>query len=145
MLYRLTDVSRAFEQLFTVLKDGGDLVISEPIGDSRLLQILRRSARAAGVHPFPRGRLEHLTSRAWIAAAEGAGFRCTRWFHLGYIAFPVLGFPEALAVMRHVPLPMAAARVLLGIDRVLARVPYLRTWSWQAMFQFRKPRAAADR
>src|SRR5215470_118732 len=55
VLHRLLDIGRGLQQLFAALRDGGDLVISEPIGDSRAINYLRATASAAGAHPFPGG------------------------------------------------------------------------------------------
>lgn len=143
VLHRLSDVGLGLHQLFAALKDGGALVISEPIGDSRALNALRAAALAAGTHPFPGRRVEPRTTREWIGAAHAVGFRTVRWFHLGYLAFPFLGFPEAISLMRYAPSPMTLAKILLRLDRGLARIPYLNTWSWQAVFHFHKPAASA--
>ena len=117
-------------------------MISEPIGNSRAINYLRATASAAGAHPFPGGRVDYLTTGEWIEVANGVGFRTERWFHLGYVAFPLLGFPDAIPLMRHVPYRMGLAKILLRLDRLLARVPYVQTYSWQAVFHFRKPVAA---
>jgi SAM-dependent methyltransferase len=143
VLHRLSDVGVGFQQLFAALKDGGDLVVSEPIGDSRALNVLRVAALAAGTHPFPERHLVYPTTQGWIEAAHAVGFRTVRWFHLGYLAFPLLGFPDAISVMRYVPCRMTLAKILLRLDRMLARTPYLNTWSWQAVFHFQKPVASA--
>jgi SAM-dependent methyltransferase len=139
VLHRLPEISVGLEQLFAALKPGGELVISEPIGDSRALGLLRRSALAAGAHPFPGRRIAYLTTREWIAAAHAVGFHTEGWFHLGYLAFPLLGFPEAIAVMRRVPRRLTLARLLVRTDEILARLPFVSGWSWQAVFHFRKP------
>ena len=144
VLHRLPDPAIGLRQLFVALKGGGDLVMSEPIGDSRALTLLRGAARAAGTHPFPEGRVHYPTAREWLAVAQGAGFCAVRWMRLGYLAFPLLGFPEAISLLRGVPGRMALAKTLVGLDRVLARVPYLNGWAWQAVFHFRKPIAAAQ-
>jgi hypothetical protein len=127
--------------VFSALRSGGDLVISEPVGDSRVLDLLRQSALATGAHPFPGRRIRHPTTAGWIAAAQGVGFRTVRLVPLGYLAFPLLGFPEAIPLVLHVPYRMALARGLVRLDRIIGRVPYLNTWSWQAVFHFRKPPA----
>lgn len=140
VLYRLPDTARAFEQLFSALAAGGDLVISEPIGDSRLLAALRAAAHAARIHPLPGPPpVTYPTAQQWIDTAEAAGFRTLRWFHLGYVAFPLLGFPEAIPVMRYAPYSMAIAKLLLRLDRALVAAPYLKASSWHAVFHFRKP------
>ena len=143
VLHHVPDAARVFEQLFATLAEGGDLVISEPIGDSRLLAALRAAAHATRIHPFPGQRLTYLTAQQWIDAAQAAGFRTLRWFHLGYVAFPLLGFPEAIPVMRYAPYPMTIAKLLLRVDRALVGTPYLRASSWHAVFHFRKPFASA--
>jgi SAM-dependent methyltransferase len=143
VMYRLADAGRGFEQLFGALKEGGDLVIAEPIESSRALAALRDAASTAGIHPFPGRRIDYRSTQEWIEAAQAAGFRTVRWFHLGYLAFPLLGFPEAIAPMRYVPWPMVLAKALLAMDRVLARMPYVNRWSWQAVFHFRKLAALA--
>ena len=144
VLHRLPDPAIGLRQLFAILKEGGDLVISEPIGDSRALALLRGAARAAGAHPFPEGGVQYPTAHGWLAAGEGAGFCAVRWMRLGYLAFPLLGFPEAIPLFRGVPGRMTLAKTLIRVDRALARVPYLKGWSWQAIFHFRKPIAAAQ-
>jgi SAM-dependent methyltransferase len=144
VVHRLADVGRGFEQLFAALKESGDLVIAEPIRGSRARTVLRAAASAAGIHPFPRRRLDYLSTQEWIEAAERAGFRALRWFPLGYVAFPLLGFPEAVTLMRYLPYRMALAKILLRVDRALSRTPYVKRWSWQVVFHFQKPSGAAN-
>ena len=142
VMHRLADAEGGFAQLFAALKAGGELVIAEPIKGPRLLEALRHAASSAGLHPVPGRRFTPRSCQEWSAAAQSAGFRTLGWFHLGYVAFPLIGFPEALAPLRYVPWRMPVARCLLRVDRVLARVPALKRCSWQAVFHFQKPAIA---
>jgi len=44
-LHRVPDVRRAFRGLFDILREGGDLVVSEPIGDSRIVRFLKTTIK----------------------------------------------------------------------------------------------------
>jgi len=137
-LHRLPDPRRAFRGLFDILKEEGDLVISEPIGDSRLVRFLKTviKRRTTTHYKFAEWRY---TSREWIQMAQEAGFQTVRWFNLGYVALPLLGYPEESHVMRYTPLRMPLAKFLLRVDGVIAKIPRLNTHSWHAVFHFRKP------
>jgi hypothetical protein len=113
-----------------VLTDGGDLVIAEPIDDSRILRLVRSAGWGNVAHT--------LTTRQWMQTAEDAGFRTSSSFNMGYLAWALLGFPELTHVMRFMPMKMPIARSLLLVDRLIARIPVLRAHSWHRVFHFRK-------
>jgi hypothetical protein len=48
---------------------------------------------------------------------------------MGYLAYPLLGFPDLIDFGRVLPL-RALARPLLGLDRALAAVPGVRRLGW---------------
>ena len=66
------------------------------------------------------------------------GFRLLLSFNLGYLAWALIGFPELTHVMRFMPMKMTIARLLLRVDRLIARVPLIKTHSWHRVFHFRK-------
>ena len=109
VLYRVPDLPGAFAQLFTVLRPGGSLVIGEPIDDSRLLRLLRSGGFGNVARTY--------TSQAWIETAEGAGFRLSSSFNLGYVAWPLVGFSEFTEMMRLVPMRLAISRMLQRLGR----------------------------
>ncbi len=132
-MYRLADVRPAFRCLFDVLRDGGDLVITEPISDSPVVRVVQIAFKGHATRTH--------ASREWIQMAEAAGFRTERWFPLGYLALPLLGYPEGTHVMRFSPMQMPLARLLLWLDQRMARIPWIRTHAWHGVFHFRKPSA----
>jgi ubiquinone/menaquinone biosynthesis C-methylase UbiE len=137
-LHRLSDVRLAFGILFDVLKKGGDLIVSEPIGDSRIVRFLQVIIKRRTTKHYKSKEWKH-TSQDWIQMAEAAGFRTVRWFNLGYVALPLLGYPEDSYVMPYIPYRMALARLLLRLDSLIANIPWINTQSWHAVFHFKKP------
>jgi SAM-dependent methyltransferase len=136
VLYRVPDVARAFGQLFHVLKDGGRLVIAEPIDDSPMLRLLRSGGWGNVAHTY--------ASRTWVETAQVAGFRVSSSFNLGYVAWALVGFPELTHVMRFVPMRMTISRVLMRLDRLLARTPVVKAHSWHRVFHFQKVSSPSD-
>jgi len=140
-LYRLPDVRRGFGGLFNILREGGDLVVSEPIGDSRIVRFLKTAIKRRTTKDYKSAECKY-TSREWIQMAQEAGFQTVRWFNVGYVALPLLGYPEESHVMRYLPFRMPLAKLLLRLDGLLADIPWIKAQSWHATFHFRKPRTS---
>ena len=140
-LYRLPDVRRGFGGLFNILREGGDLVVSEPIGDSRIVRFLKTAIKRRTTKDYKSAECRY-ASREWIQMAQEAGFQTVRWFNVGYVALPLLGYPEESHVMRYLPFRMPLAKLLLRLDGLLAGIPWIKAQSWHATFHFRKPRTS---
>ena len=140
-LHRLPDARRAFRGLFDILKEGGGLVVTEPIGDSRIVRFLKTVIKRRTTRHYKFAEWRY-TSREWIQMAQEAGFQTVRWFNLGYVALPLLGYPDESHVMRYLPLRMPLAKLLLRLDGLLAGIPWIKAQSWHATFHFRKPRTS---
>jgi len=138
VLHRLPDVRAAFRGLFGILKQGGDLVISEPIADSRLICLFKSLINCIPARSYKSKELAY-TTKDWMQMAQAAGFRIERWINLGYLALPLLGFPDQSHVIRWIPLRMPLARLLVRLDSIIADIPSIKRQSWQAVFHFRKP------
>jgi len=138
VLHRLPDVHSAFRGLFDILKEGGDLVVSEPIGDSRLICLLKSLINRSPARSYQSKEWKY-TTKDWIQMAQAAGFRTQRWFNVGYLALPLLGYPEGSHVMRYLPFRMLLARGLVRLDRFIAHIPWINSQSWHAVFHFKKP------
>jgi len=140
-LHRLPDPRRAFRGLFDVLKEGGQLIISEPIGDSRVVRFLKTAIKRRTTKDYKSAECRY-ASREWIQMAQEAGFQTVRWFNVGYVALPLLGYPEESHVMRYLPFRMPLAKLLLRLDGFLADIQWIKAQSWHATFHFRKPRTS---
>jgi SAM-dependent methyltransferase len=138
VLHRLPDVHAVFRGLFDILKEGGDLVITEPIGDSRLICLLKSLINRSPGKSYKSKEWSY-TTKDWIQMAQAAGFRAERWFNFGYLAHPVLGYPDHSHVMRYLPFRMLLARSLVRLDRFIAHIPWINSQSWHAVFHFKKP------
>ncbi len=141
VLHRLPDARSAFRGLFEILKEGGELIVSEPIGDSRIVRFLQVTVKRRSAAHYQSKEWRY-TSQQWIQMAQAAGFRTVRWFNMGYLALPLLGYPDSSHVIRYLPFRMLLARLLLRLDGLIAHIPWINTQSWHAVFHFKKPFAS---
>jgi len=138
VLHCLPDIMPAFRGLFEMLKPGGELVITEPIGDSPLIRAIQIIVNRRA-HRRYKARQWKYTSCDWIHSAQAAGFTLISRSNVGYLALPLLGYPDGSHLMRYLPGRMLFAKWLLYLDRFISTVPLLNQHSWHAMFHFKRP------
>ncbi len=125
LIHHLPDPALAIKEMHRVLREGGQIVMSDT--NTSVLSWLPRRLTYRGdnfsdAHEnMSRRRLEKLL-RPY--------FTVTKARYFGYIAYPLLGFPDMLNVFRFVPFKRAAASALMFVDNVLSHLPLLRTQSW---------------
>lgn len=55
--------------------------------------------------------------------------------YFGYIAYPLVGFPDLLNIFTYFPSKEFFFKALMGIDLLLAKLPIIRTQSWGIMIR----------
>jgi ubiquinone/menaquinone biosynthesis C-methylase UbiE len=111
LLHHLPDPSQGVYEIDRVLKKNGELVVSEPI-ESILSSIPRKLVKGgrhfSDVHKDfkQRALVEMLQQRFTIVAVK----------NFGYLAYPVLGFPDIVDPLGHLPFRKAIAALLLKVD-----------------------------
>lgn len=144
-LHHMDDEAGVLREIARVLRPDGRLVLGEPANDN----LLTRAARAFVRRRPSYGRI-HTIDRAYTRAQlrgllEGAGLRIVREERFGFLAYPLCDNPELVPVLKHLPGAGAVAAALRALDRLLARVPLLRTQSWYVLLEVARadPGAAA--
>lgn len=122
------DISKAYSQLSKVLKPGGKILCGEPLVYNPIFQLYRRLT--------PKMRTEwevnHILRYRDIKLAEKYfGKVNKRFFNLATLA--AVPFLET-------PMFKPALSLMEGIDAVLLRIPLLRWWAWQIIFELSEPK-----
>lgn len=125
LLHHLPDPCEGVYEIDRVLKKGGELIVSEPI-QSVLSNIPRKLVKGGGhfseVHKDFKVRtlIEMLRERFAIEDVK----------YFGYLAYPVLGFPDVVDPLRYLPFKKAVTSFLIHVDQLVSRIPIIKTQSW---------------
>lgn len=125
LLHHLPQPELAVREMHRVLRPKGEIVLVDT--NASLLSVLPRIIANRGEH-FSE---EHKNlNRQIIERILGPYFSIDKVSYFGYIAYPLLGFPDLVSIFKYVPFKPFSASVLMSLDKFLSRIPLVRTQSW---------------
>jgi len=125
LLHHLPNPYEGIYEMDRVLKKGGEVIVAEPI-QSILSNIPRKLIRGGGhfseVHKDFKERtlIEMLRERFIIEDTK----------YVGYVAYPLLGFPDVVDPLKYLPFKKSIASFLIHIDQLISRIPIIKRQSW---------------
>ncbi|MCK5225179.1 MAG: class I SAM-dependent methyltransferase [Planctomycetes bacterium] len=125
LIHHLPKPQLAIDEISRVLKVGGEAVFVDT--NCSLLSALPRMIANKGEH-FSEDH-KNLTRKEMTKLLE-PNFKIDEIMYFGYIAYPLLGFPDIVNIFEHIPFKSAIEPTLMFIDNVISRIPLLRTQSW---------------
>lgn len=127
MLHHL-DLTRAYPELFRVLRPGGKVLGVEALGHNPAIQLYRELTP----HMRTEWEKKHILKQRHIDSARQYGFALgtVRYWHLCALA---------AVPLRGTALFNPAVRTLNAMDRMLLSIPGLRLMAWQVTFELIKP------
>ena len=133
LLHHLPEPEKGIKEMNRVLKSGGEIIFAEPI-ESVLSYLPRKLTKNedhfSEVHKdFKRQQL--------LSIIENE-FSIEHVQHFGYIAYPVLGFPDIVDPLKKMPFQNTIATLLITIDNVLCKIPFFNRQSWGIIVKARK-------
>lgn len=134
-LHHMDDEHGVLVEIARVLAPDGRLILGEPANDN----LLTRAARAWVKRRPSYGKI-HTIDRAYTRRQlrellEAAGLEIRREVRFGFIAYPLCDNPDLVPVLKKLPFANGIAAALRAVDRLLSRIPLLRTQSWYTVLE----------
>ena len=139
LLHHLPIPELAVEEMARVIRPGGEMVLADT--HRSLISVLPRILARQGEHFSKEHR--NLTRRA-ISSWLEPYFKIKEISYFGYLAYPLLGFPDLLDLFKYVPVKRHIEPILNKIDGYLSRLPLVRTQSWGIIVKAVKPCSGSD-
>lgn len=133
LLHHLPDPARGIDEIYRVLKWGGEIVIADT--NKSVFSTLPRKMLGKGKHFSDDHKNFSATELISILVRK---FHIDNVHYFGYIAYPLIGFPDLVPVFKFVPFNTFVARQLITIDELISKIPVLNKQSWGIMIKASK-------
>lgn len=133
LLHHLPHPEMGVAEMARVLKDGGRFVIADT--HKSIVSLLPRRIAKKGKHFSS----EHkdLSLKELLAHLEQK-FKIESVCYFGYIAYPLLGFPDLVDFFHYLPFRVTVAKWLIRLDELISRIPLINCLSWGIMIAGKK-------
>jgi ubiquinone/menaquinone biosynthesis C-methylase UbiE len=130
LLHHLPEPDKGIDEMFRVLKEGGEIIVAEPI-KSILSELPRKMVK--GSEHFSDLHKDFIDTELLVSLRRRFNISDVKYF--GYIAYPVLGFPDVVDPLKRMPFKKVISSVLINLDRFISKVPVIRKQSWGIMIR----------
>ena len=132
-IHHLPEPALAVSEIARVLKPGGEAVFVDT--NRSVLSTIPRIIANKGKH-FSQDHQN--LNRKIFTELINPYMKIEKVEYFGYIAYPLLGFPDLLKIFKYFPAKSFFEHLLMGIDRCLSKVPLLKTQGWAILVKCRK-------
>ena len=129
LLHHLDDPLEGLIEMYRVLKSGGKWVCWDPnhgVIYGIIRHIFQHTDRFSHLH-------RSFKDDDLFAMIEEAGFKITEKRYIGYLAYPLLGFPDIVQF----PISIGFGKFLIWLDEQISKTP-LKKLSWSLMVKAEK-------
>ena len=120
-------------EMARVVRTGGEIVAVDT--NESILSRLPRKIFSSKEHFSSQHKNFHRTE---LIEAYSQCLQVESVGYFGYLAYPILGFPDIVNIFHFFPLKDLSYKMLMKTDSLLARIPGIRSQAWALLIKARK-------
>ena len=133
VLHHLENPELALNEAHRVLKKGGIIVALENCSDSFIIKsirniIYRNRSKFSDNH-------KSFNSASFLNMFETSNFGIKNKKRIGYIAFPLCGFPDILPILSYIPFRNRLTKMMINLDNFISLVPFIKKANWEILLK----------
>ncbi|MFH1447918.1 MAG: methyltransferase domain-containing protein [Candidatus Micrarchaeota archaeon] len=128
-LHHLPRPEKGISEVSRVLREGGKAIFSEPIS-SILSTLPRRISRNSG-HFSETHKAFNRTE--FLSMIEDSALKISEVRYFGYLAYPLIGFPDVFDLFKYMPFGASIAPLLIKLDEHISHIPGVKRHSWAVL------------
>jgi ubiquinone/menaquinone biosynthesis C-methylase UbiE len=133
LLHHLPNPEKGIVEMARVLKNGGRFVIADT--HKSIISLLPRKIAKKGKH-FSDAHKNLSLDELLAQLKDNFGIESVCYF--GYIAYPLLGFPDLVDFFKYLPFKITVAKWLIRLDEWISKIPLVNRLSWGIMIAGKK-------
>ncbi len=133
LIHHLPNPSRGISEMARVLRHKGEIVSVDT--NCTLLSSIPRALANRGEHFSEEHKNFH---RKELLKMFASHFHIESVRFFGYIAYPILGFPDLIDLFRFFPAKNLSYKLLIATDEFISRIPLIRSQGWGLLIKGRK-------
>ena len=133
VLHHLENPELALNEAHRVLKKGGSIVALENCSDSFIIKairdiIYRNKSKFSDSH-------KSFNSASFLNMFETSNFEIKHKKRIGYIAFPLCGFPDIMPILSYIPFRNRLTKMMISLDNFISLVPFIKKANWEMLLK----------
>lgn len=124
LLHHLPDPQKGADEMHRVLKPGGKILTIDPIVSLTSYaprKLLNKTKHFSSEH-------KNMRMKELKEMLHKSGFKITKIEYCNYIGYAMVSAPDIFNPLKFLPFKSHVARMLLGIDEIMSKVPFFNKW-----------------
>jgi len=133
VLHHLENPELALNEAHRVLKKGGIIVALENCSDSFIIKAIR-NVIYRDRNKFSDSH-KSFNSASFLNMFEMSSFEIKNKKRVGYIAFPLCGFPDIMPILSYIPFRNRLTKMMINLDNFISLVPFIKKANWEMLLK----------
>ncbi len=134
--HHIPNINLTLNEVHRILKKDGVFVFSEPCNDSFIVRLARKIMYKKS-KSFDEDDKAFLQRDLETIINKNGKFSIEKIERFGFVAYALAGFPDHISILKYFPFNQIIAKILIVIDKVLAKIPFVKRQSLHIIMKLR--------